>query len=142
MVRKLCAWLLAFSLCLPAIPAAAVADDEAALLYLDIRPFSQSAVTRCPVLVKDQRIYLSAEDLAWAAEYGLEWWDKDALFFTRDSSLLDVGVFLDADETVAMAMGREFDLPAIEHEGTVFLDMEKTLYLLHAQWCVKQEQLV
>lgn len=140
MLKKLCAWILVFSICLPFCTVKATAGDDADLMYIDIRRAAYSEVTRCPVLVKGQRIYLSVEDLAWAAGYELEWdEDGDAVSFICDSVVLCVGIYLDADE--AIAMGRAFEMPSIKHDGTVFLDMEKALYLLHAQWCIEGDRL-
>ena len=126
----------------PVIPTAALAAEEPVIGYLEIS--TGDTVRKYKALKQNGVLYLSAEDIGMLTGYALE--QDNILCYTKQSriegysdSIMDVEITLDGTVT---AMGKQYSIEILQDGETLYLPLEKILYLLHAQWYTKDGRLI
>ncbi len=102
---------------------------------------------------KNEIIYMLPDDIAAICEYKCETthMEKDAFdgefaisddkleyfIFSRNNTTTDYVTQVYYYDGYAQTMGKTFEIDSVNYDGNVYLNLEKMMYLMHAQWCVE-----
>lgn len=99
----------------------------------------EDKVKSCNGILKDDIVFVDAEQLAKINGYSCEKGaDEDYTFYEiNDNSMslrANTAFTVNVKNKKAEAMGKKFDIDAVVLDKKLYLPMERTLYLMHAQW--------
>jgi len=121
---------------------AAPAYDKAGFISVKILPNGEDAFYRA--LLKNGQIYLTKSDIAKLAGYDMttsNFMDASLDYFTRASGTDEITDIV-INKGTACEYGGEFSIETTTDEaGTIFVNLEEMLYLMHAQWGVENKKL-
>ena len=63
--------------------------------------------------------------------------DFEYLVFSRSDTTTDYITQIYYNNGYAQTMGKSFEIDSVNYNGNVYLNLEKMMYLMHAQWCVE-----
>lgn len=92
-------------------------------------------INRYEVLLRDNELYMSADNLALITNY--RYCFDHVLVLERGTANWMENIYVGLDGKVE-TMGKKYHIDIIKKEDTFYLPLEKMLYLMHATWCVEK----
>ena len=109
--------------------------------YISVRIMPEGNISYHSAILRAERIYISTNVVSWITGYSIIKDGINNVYFYRPYDTMTM-VFYDYIYGQAHTMGRVYDLQTIIKDGEIYFDIEKILYLLHAQWCIEDSHII
>lgn len=128
---------------IPCLSVPALAMEVGITGYISV--LSNNSIDNYVCLLKNNVLYLDAEDIGKITGYSVDIYNKDDNEWISYFKLnkLDFYTMVDIEPNgIATAMGRTYQIEVLNKDDTKFLPLTQMLYLLHAQWCIENDNLI